>query len=64
LKGGATAKALKTERNAREESPLIPKDDGDSGTKVSKTITLEEEITRKQNEPKINQDFINNWTWG
>ena len=61
LKG---AKALRTERTAREVSPLIPNEDGDSQTKTIKAITLEEEISKKLNEPKINQEFINNWEWG
>ena len=57
-------KALKTERTAREASPLVKNEDGDSQTKTIKSITVEEEIHRKLNEPKINQDYINNWEWG
>lgn len=57
-------KALKTERTAREVSPLIKNEDGDSQTKTIKSITVEEEIQRKLNEPKINQDYINCWEWG
>jgi hypothetical protein len=58
------AKALKTERTAREGSPLIKAEEGDSQTKTTKSITLEEEINKKLNEPKLNQENINNWEWG
>ena len=57
-------KALKTERTARETSPLTKKEDGDTQTNQTVKITIEEEISRKLNEPKINQDYINNWEWG
>lgn len=57
-------KVLKTERTAREASPLVKNEEGDSQTKTIKSITVEEEIQRKLNEPKINQDYINNWEWG
>ena len=59
------SKALKTERTAREGSPLIKNEDGNnSQTMTNKSITVEEEIQKKLNEPKINQEYINNWEWG
>lgn len=62
-------KPLKTDRTAtqKKESPLIPpkRDLGDESKGLSRnsniTLTLEEEILKKENAIRINQGYINNW---
>lgn len=63
---------MKTDRTAgqKKESPLLPPEDTDGATskgkasKVPTPLTLEEEIYKKLNAIKINQDYINDWEWG
>ena len=59
----------KTERNDKELSPLRKSDNIDtfSQSNISQNIhistLLEKEISRKMNQVKINQDYVNNWTY-
>ncbi len=59
----------KTERDDSVFSPLENSENLDafSNSNVSQNINispkLQIEISKKMNQVKINQDYINNWTW-